>query len=84
MQAVSYTELRRKLKSFMDNVFNNKEALIITRKNNENVVMISLEEYNSLMETNYLLATKANDERLESSLRKARGGNVFERDLIEE
>ena len=56
MDAVSYSDLRQNLKTYMDRVFHDHEPLIITRKNDENLVLISIEEYSSLMETNYLLS----------------------------
>lgn len=48
-------DLRRNLKSYLDQVYNDRETLIVTRKNNENVVLILLEEYNNLEESTYLL-----------------------------
>ena len=61
-----------------------KNGRIITRKNNENVVVISLVDYNSLMETDYLLSSEKNAKRLLSSLEEARSGKGFEKELIEE
>ena len=84
MNAVNYSDLRKNLKSFMDQVFKNREPLIITRKNNENVVMISIDEYNSLVETDYLLSNRANARHLTESLESARRGELTERDLLEE
>ena len=78
MNAVNYSELRNNLKSYMDT-----EPLIITRKNNENLVMISIEDYNSMIETDYLLSTEKNAEHLIRSLENARKGLVVEKDLIE-
>lgn len=84
MQAINYSELRRNLKSHLDRVFNDHDPLIVTRKENENVVVISLEDYNSLTETQYLLSTEANAEHLMRSLKEARSGKTSERELIEE
>ncbi len=84
MQAINYSELRRNLKSHLDRVFNDHDPLIVTRKENENVVVISLEDYNSLTETQYLLSTEANAEHLIRSLKESRSGKVSERELIEE
>ncbi|MBP7554530.1 MAG: type II toxin-antitoxin system prevent-host-death family antitoxin [Spirochaetes bacterium] len=84
MQVASYSDIRKNLKSYLDEVFLNRDPLIITRKNNENLVVISLDDYNSLTETNYLLSSKKNEERLLSSLQKARSKNSFEKELIEE
>ncbi len=84
MEAVNYSELRQNLKSHMDQVFQDHEPLIITRKKNENLVLISLEDYNSLVETQYLLSTEANAEHLKRSLDQARIGDLTRRELIDE
>jgi antitoxin YefM len=83
MDAITYTNLRQNLKSYMDKVFNDHDPLIITRKNNENVVLISIDEYNSLMETNYLLSNKKNAEHLQKSINQHRSGKMRERKLYE-
>jgi antitoxin YefM len=51
MNAVNYSELRRNPKSYMDRVYEERERLIVTRENNENVVVMSVDRYNSLVET---------------------------------
>jgi antitoxin YefM len=84
MDAVNYTDLRQNLKARMDKVYHDHEPLIITRKNNENLVLISLEDYNSFVETQYLLSTKNNADHLMKSLHAARSGTVLEKELIEE
>ena len=84
MQAVNYSDARKKLKEYLDHVYENHDPLIITRKNNENVVVISLEDYNSLTETHYLLSTSANKQHLASSLESARRGKLLEEELDEE
>jgi antitoxin YefM len=83
MDAVNYSELRKNFKFFLDRVYDDHEPLIITRKNNENVVLLSIEDYNSLIETNYLLSNIANSKKLLQSLEKARKGKTFKKDLIE-
>jgi antitoxin YefM len=65
----------------MDKVFQDHNSLIITRKNNENVVMISVDEYNSLLETNYLLANEANAEHLKKSIAQHKSGKIKPRAL---
>ena len=82
MDAVSYSDLRQNLKSYMDRVYNDNDQLIITRKNNENLVLISITEYNSLMETNYLLSNKANAEHLKKSIEQYESGKALEKELI--
>ena len=84
MNAVNYSDLRRHLKTYLDRVYEDREALIVTRKNNENVVLLSIDQYNSLVETDYLLSSEANARHLVDSLRNARAGAVTEHELIEE
>mgnify|MGYP006292185187 FL=1 len=84
MDAVNYSDLRRNLKSYMDMVYEEREPLIVTRKNNENVVVMSIEQYNSLVETSYLLGTEANARHLLESLRDARTGRTEEHALADE
>ncbi len=84
MDAINYTDLRRNLKAMMDKVYHDHEPLIITRKDNQNVVLISLDDYNSLTETQYLLSTKNNTEHLMKSLKSAHSGKSFKKELIEE
>lgn len=74
MQVVSLTEARNNLKAVFDSVYIDHEEVIIHRKGRENIVMISMDEYNSMKETNYLLGNPKNKERLLSSLKKAREG----------
>ena len=82
MDAVSYSNLRQNLKAYMDRVYNDRDPLIITRKNDENLVLISIDEYNSLMETNYLLSNEANAEHLKKSIKQYESGKVHKRALI--
>jgi antitoxin YefM len=84
MNAINYTDLRKNLKEYLDQVYQDHEPLIITRKNNQNIVVISIEDYNSLVETNYLLSNPSNAKRLLNSLEKARSGKVEKKELIEE
>jgi len=84
MDAVNYTELRNKLKDHMDKVCDDHEPLIITRKGGRNVVMMSLEDYNSYKETEYLLSSPANAKHLMESIEQLRSGNLLHKDLIEE
>ncbi len=58
MDAVSYSDLRQNLKSYLDRVYFDHDPLIVTRKNSENLVILSVDEYNSLLETSYLLSNK--------------------------
>jgi antitoxin YefM len=82
MDAVSYSDLRQNLKSYMDKVYNDHDPLIITRKNNENIVLLSIDEYNSLIETNYLLGNEANAEHLRKSIEQYSSGKVNKKALL--
>jgi antitoxin YefM len=84
MLAANYSEFRGDLKKFLDNVEKNNETLIIKRGKGRGTVMISLDEYNSLMETVHLLSSKANADRLYESMQQMKEGKNVSRDLIEE
>ncbi|MDI9521651.1 MAG: type II toxin-antitoxin system prevent-host-death family antitoxin [Bacteroidota bacterium] len=55
MKTTNYTELRNNMKSYLDSVVNDNEPLLIYRSNNKSVVVISLEEYNAIKETEYIM-----------------------------
>jgi antitoxin YefM len=84
MNAVNYSDLRRNLKTYLDRVYDDHETIIVARRDNENVVMISIDEYNSLMETAHLLSTEANAVHLAESIRQAREGDTASHSLIDE
>ena len=83
MQVVSLTEARNNLKAVFDAVYQDHEDVIIHRKGKENVVIIPFDEYNAMKETQYLLGSENNRERLLRSLRHAREGKSSERELVE-
>ena len=82
METVNYTEFRSNLKHWFDKVVNDVSDIIIKRKNGKDLVLISLDEYNSLKETTYLLTGKNRDVLL-NSIKELEQGNSFEKDLIE-
>lgn len=84
MQVVNFTEARNNLKSIFDDVFLNNEEVIVNRKNGENVVIISLDQFNAIKETEYLLRSPKNRERLMKSIESLRAGNVKEQELVGE
>lgn len=59
MRIANYTELRKNLSAYLDSVINDSEAVVINRDGNDAVVMISLEEYNAIKETAYLMQSPA-------------------------
>jgi antitoxin YefM len=68
MKTVNYSELRKDLKTNLDIVTENDELLIIHRSKDRSIVMMSLNEYNSMQETLHLTKSKANRRRLEASV----------------
>ena len=81
---INYTEARKNLAATMDKVCDDCDAVIITRRKARPVVMMSLDDYNSLMETAYLLSSPKNAERLMRAIEEDKAGLGKERDLIEE
>ena len=84
MIAANFSEFRTNLKNYLDNVEDNNETLIVKRKTGKGTVMISLDEYNSIMETVHLLSSKANADSLYESIRQMKNGEKVIRSLIEE
>jgi len=83
MRALSYTALRRTLAKTMEKVCIDHEPIIITRKSESAVVMLSLEDYESLEETTYLLRSPRNLKRLVESISQLEEGKGFEKVLQE-
>jgi antitoxin YefM len=84
MQAVNYSHARNNLKSLIDDVDENFEEYLITTKNNTKAMLISVDEYNAMKETLYLLSTPTNRERLLESIQQIEAGRFSEKELIEE
>lgn len=83
MARVSYTDLRGNLAKYMDEVCDNRDPLTVTRQNARSVVMISEEEYDSMIETLHLLRSPANAAHLARGLKEAEAGSLIERDIVE-
>lgn len=83
MLAVNYTTLRENMKSYMDKVTDDYETMIVTRKDNKNVVMLSEESYNNLMENVYIMGNKANYDWLMESKAQLENGNISTHNLVE-
>ena len=83
MKSITYTAAREKLAATMDQVCEDRAPVIITRKRDQAVVMLSLEDYNALEETAYLMRSPANARRLLASIRSMEKGHGKVRKLIE-
>jgi antitoxin YefM len=83
MIATNFSEFRTGLKGFLDSVEDNNETLIIKRKTGKGTVLISLDEYNSIMETMHLLSSKKNADRLYDSIEQMKAGKTVQPKLEE-
>jgi antitoxin YefM len=84
MLVASVSDFRKDIKSYLDRVSKNFETLIINRGKNSGIVVMSLDEYNSLMATNHELSSRKNEQRLDSAIEKLNKGKSFSKDLIQE
>jgi antitoxin YefM len=86
MRAITLSSLRSKMKTYFDLVTNSLEILIIPRNNNDDdaVVIMSIKEYNSLKETEYLLSTEANQNKLRESIAQSKQGKTVKFDITNE
>ena len=83
MITTTISDFRKDIKSYLDSVTKNFETLIINRGKDNGVVVISLEEYNSLTATQYELSSKSNEKRLDSAIEKMKSGDSFEKKLLD-
>lgn len=83
MEVLTYSDARKNLKSVMDKVVADHSEAIITRRNGEAVVMVSLSEWNSIRETEYLLRSPENARHLRESIAQLDRGEGLVRDLIQ-
>lgn len=84
MKIVSFTEARNGLKTVLDAVVNDADTTVITRRDAEDAVVMSLDYYNSLMETVHLLRSPANAEHLSRSIAQYRAGQTQEREITDD
>ena len=83
MRIISFTQARSSLKSVLDDVVNDADCTVITRRNAENAVVMSMVYYNSLMETVHLLKSPANAAHLAKSIEQYKTGDIKEQDIID-
>ena len=84
MLTTTLSDFRKDIKKYLDNVTSNFETLIINRGKDSGVVVISLDEYNSLSATQHELSSKTNELRLDSAIEKLKAGESFHKDLLDQ
>ena len=84
MRIISFTEARNGLKAVLDSVVNDADTTVITRRDSEDAVVMSLDYYNSLMETVHLLRSPNNAAHLNRSIAQYRAGKATAREVIDE
>ena len=83
MLTTTLSDFRKDIKSYLDNVTKNFETLIINRGKDSGVVIMSLEEYNSLSATHHELSSKTNEQRLDSAISRFNKNDSFQKDLLD-
>jgi antitoxin YefM len=83
MQVTSISDFRKDAKKYFDQVIDNSDDLIIARNDGKTVVVIPLDRYNAITETEYLMRSPANRERLLQGLEDARAGKTIKKTLAE-
>lgn len=83
MKTMSYTESRARYAEVLDSVVDDREEVVITRAGHEPVVIVSLEDYEALKESAYLLRSPANAARLLASIQRLEAGGGVRHDVIE-
>ncbi len=84
MQVISYSQARNSLKSVLDSVNDNADVTIINRRDAGNAVVMSLDHYNSIMETLYLMQNPANAAHIAESIAQFKAGKATVRQLIKD
>ena len=82
MKIITFIEARNKLKSVLDRVVDDADYTIITRRDAEDTVVMSLDYFNSLLETVHLLKSPANAAHLERSIAQYKQGKITEKELL--
>ncbi len=83
MKTMSYTESRARYAQVPDDVINDREEVVITRSGHESVVIVSLEDFESLRETAYLMRSPANARRLLDAMERLEAGSGETHDLLD-
>lgn len=83
MLAVNYSELRKNLKDYCDRAVDNLETVVVTRKDNKNIVVISLDQYNNLLENAYIMSDSDYYEDLVNRAKDLENGKGIQKSLEE-
>jgi antitoxin YefM len=83
MRTLTYSESRAKYAETLDSVVNDREEVVITRAGHDPVVIVSLDDYESLKEAAYLLRSPANARRLIASIERLEDGQGAHHELAE-
>jgi antitoxin YefM len=84
MLTTTISDFRKDIKRYLDRVTENFETLIINRGKDTGVVIMSLDEYNSMRATYHELSSKVNEKRLDSAIEKLKKRKSFQKKLIEQ
>ncbi|MEX2516970.1 MAG: type II toxin-antitoxin system prevent-host-death family antitoxin [Gammaproteobacteria bacterium] len=84
MRVISFSEARNRLKSILDQVVNDSDYTVITRRDSENAVVMSLDQFNGLMETVHLLKSPANAAHLSKSIKQYSAGKAKQHGLTDD
>lgn len=83
ISTTTISSFRKDIKKYLDRVTENFETLIINRGKDNGVVVMSLDEYNSLTATQHELSSKLNEQRLDAAIEKLKRGTSFEKEIID-
>ena len=81
MRVLTFSEARAGFKNVMDDVCNDHEPVVITRVNGQHVVMLSMEDFNSMEETMHLLGSENNANRLRASIANLKAGKLINKEI---
>ncbi|MEO8172908.1 MAG: type II toxin-antitoxin system prevent-host-death family antitoxin [Sediminibacterium sp.] len=84
MEVLNYTEFRKNLTKSLNKVNDDAEIVVVSRSKGKNVVVMGLEEYNSIQETLHLMGTGANRKRLDEAIKELEAGKYSTYPLIED
>ncbi len=84
MRVINFSDARNRLKSVIDQVVNDDDFVIITRRDADDAVLMSLDHFNGLMETVHLLKSPANAAHLSKSILQYRSGKTQQHELVDD